>query len=312
VLAAVEAAKALLDTGTTLFAGAQGAGIDMALLRDLHLMTAKPFLYVFNLDEEELANEAFKDELRGLVAPAEAIFLDAKVEADLVELDDAEKLELLRSIGQDESGLDLLAHVGFRTLGLQTYLTAGPKEARAWTIRRGATAPEAAGVIHTDFQRGLHQGGGRVVRRPGRRRLDGRGEVARQGPHRGQGLRHGRRRRRGVPLQRLALRLRKTSHGTPPDVRAVEVRLRHRSWPVVDRLGGLQQVLEDRPVPRQGVAALPGFRCQLLRRRDRRMVLALRTEARPDRPAVRHLASRRSTRTLARPTRPSWRVRLCR
>ena len=118
-------------------------------------MTAKPFLYVFNLDEEELGNESFKDELRGLIAPAEAIFLDAKVEAELVELDDSEKLELLRSIGQDESGLDLLAHVGFRTLGLQTYLTAGPKEARAWTIRRGATAPEAAGVIHTDFQRGF-------------------------------------------------------------------------------------------------------------------------------------------------------------
>jgi hypothetical protein len=155
VLAAVEQAKALLDSGTTLFTGAAQARIDLSLLRDLHLMTAKPFIYVFNLDEEELGNAAFKEELSGLVAPAEAVFLDAKVESELAELDDDEKLELLRSIGQEESGLDLLAAVGFRTLGLQTYLTAGPKEARAWTIPAGATAPQAAGVIHTDFQRGF-------------------------------------------------------------------------------------------------------------------------------------------------------------
>ena len=151
----VEKAKALLDTGTTLFAGAKAAGIDMGLLRDLHLLTAKPFLYVFNLDEEELGNEELKSELRELVAPAEAIFLDAKIEAELVELPEDEALELLQSTGQETSGLDMLAHVGFDTLGLQTYLTAGPKEARAWTIRKGSTAPEAAGVIHTDFQRGF-------------------------------------------------------------------------------------------------------------------------------------------------------------
>jgi GTP-binding protein YchF len=154
-VAAVEKAKELLDTGTTLFAGAAKAGIDMDLLRDLHLLTAKPFLYVFNLDEEELGNEAFRKELADLVAPAEAIFLDAKVEAELAELDDDEALELLQSMGQEESGLALLARVGFATLGLQTYLTAGPKESRAWTIPQGATAPEAAGVIHTDFQRGF-------------------------------------------------------------------------------------------------------------------------------------------------------------
>jgi GTP-binding protein YchF len=154
-VAAVEKAKAVLDGGTTLFAGAKAAGVDMELLRDLHLLTAKPFLYVFNLDEEELGNDAFRKELADLVAPAEAIFLDAKVEAELAELDDAEALELLQSMGQEESGLALLARVGFATLGLQTYLTAGPKEARAWTIPQGATAPEAAGVIHTDFQRGF-------------------------------------------------------------------------------------------------------------------------------------------------------------
>jgi GTP-binding protein YchF len=148
---AVEEAKKVLDGGQTVFA----AGIDLEPLRELFLLTAKPFLYVFNMDESELANESLKEEMRQLVAPAEAIFLDAKIESELVELDDAEALELLQSIGQDESGLDLLARVGFDTLGLQTYLTAGPKEARAWTIPKRATAPEAAGVIHTDFQKGF-------------------------------------------------------------------------------------------------------------------------------------------------------------
>ena len=118
-------------------------------------MTAKPFLYVFNVDPAELANPEFLDSLRETVAPAEAIFLDAKTEAELVELEPDEALELLQSMGVEESGLDQLARVGFDTLGLQTYLTAGPKEARAWTIPKGATAPQAAGVIHTDFERGF-------------------------------------------------------------------------------------------------------------------------------------------------------------
>jgi hypothetical protein len=151
VVVAVEEAGAVLDEGRTVF----GAGLDPEPLRELHLLTAKPFLYVFNMDDEELGDGALKDEMRALIAPAEAIFLDAKIEAELAELDDAEALELLQSIGQEESGLDMLARVGFDTLGLQTFLTAGPKEARAWTIRKGATAPEAAGVIHTDFQRGF-------------------------------------------------------------------------------------------------------------------------------------------------------------
>jgi ribosome-binding ATPase len=93
--------------------------------------------------------------VRALVAPADAVFLDAKLEAELAELDAAEAAELLASVGQDESGLDQLARVGFHTLGLQTFLTAGPKESRAWTIKQGWTAPQAAGVIHTDFQRGF-------------------------------------------------------------------------------------------------------------------------------------------------------------
>jgi hypothetical protein len=148
--AAVEAQK-VLDEGKTVFA----AGIDPAPLRELGLMTTKPFLYVFNVDEEELGNDGLIAELRALVAPAEAILMDAKIEAELAELPAEEAAELLAGIGQDEPGLDQLARVGFATLGLQTYLTAGPKEARAWTIPVGATAPQAAGVIHSDFQRGF-------------------------------------------------------------------------------------------------------------------------------------------------------------
>jgi GTP-binding protein YchF len=153
--AAAAAAAKLLNEGTTLSAGAAAAGIDIAELRELHLLTAKPFLYVFNVDEEELANAEFLDGLRALVAPAEAIFMDAKIESELIDLPEDEARELLAAIGQPEPGLSQLIRVGFRTLGLQTYLTAGPKESRAWTIPVGATAPEAAGVIHSDFQRGF-------------------------------------------------------------------------------------------------------------------------------------------------------------
>jgi ribosome-binding ATPase len=151
ILETAKKAYDVLSAGTTIFA----AGLDRDVLRELWLLTAKQFLYVFNVDVDELGNEALKDELRALVAPAEAVFLDAKTEAELTELDDEEALELLQSIGLHESGLTTLARVAFDTLGLQTYLTAGPKESRAWTIRKGATAPEAAGVIHTDFQKGF-------------------------------------------------------------------------------------------------------------------------------------------------------------
>ena len=151
-LEAVRVAKSALEAGTPILA----TPIDPALLRELMLMTAKPFLFVFNCDADDLADEALKDRMRELVAPAEAIFLDAKFESELVELDDEDEARaMLKEMGVDEPGLDVLARVGFDTLGLQTYLTAGPKEARAWTIRKGATAPEAAGVIHTDFQRGF-------------------------------------------------------------------------------------------------------------------------------------------------------------
>jgi GTP-binding protein YchF len=149
--AAVREAQEVLNSGRTVFA----AGLDPEPLRELHLLTAKPFLYVFNMDEAELVDEELRAKLSALVAPAEAIFLDAKIESELIELPPDEAQELLASIGQPESGLDLLARVGFATLGLATYLTAGPKESRAWTIPVGATAPEAAGVIHTDFQKGF-------------------------------------------------------------------------------------------------------------------------------------------------------------
>ena len=151
VLDAVKAAEKILADGKLLF----GSNIDLSLLKELGLLTAKPFLYVFNVDAAELADKELRGKLAALVAPAEAIILDAKTEAELAELDDAEALELLKSIGLEEPGLSTLARVGFNTLGLQTYLTAGPKEARAWTIHKGDTAPAAAGVIHTDFQKGF-------------------------------------------------------------------------------------------------------------------------------------------------------------
>ncbi|KUI14145.1 GTP-binding protein [Mycobacterium sp. GA-1285] len=148
---AAVAAQEVLNGGTTLFA----AGVDAAPLRELNLLTTKPFLYVFNADEAVLTDEARKAQLRELVAPADAVFLDAKIEAELQELDDESAAELLESIGQTERGLDALARAGFHTLKLQTFLTAGPKEARAWTIHQGDTAPKAAGVIHTDFEKGF-------------------------------------------------------------------------------------------------------------------------------------------------------------
>ncbi len=149
------AAQAVLDRGDTLYASGAAAGVDLAEARALSLLTTKPFIYVFNLSEEQLVDEPLKSRLAGLVAPADSVFLDAKLEADLSELDAEEALELLQSVGAEESGLNQLARVGFHTLGLQTYLTAGPKESRAWTIHQGWTAPQAAGVIHTDFQRGF-------------------------------------------------------------------------------------------------------------------------------------------------------------
>ena len=151
VVDAAKEAEAVLNSGKPL----SSSKVDLAVIAELQLLTAKPFLYVFNVDAAELSDTELRAQLSALVAPAEAIFLDAKTEAELAELSDEDALELLQSIGLEEPGLATLAHVGFRTLGLQTYLTAGPKEVRAWTIHKGDTAPMAAGVIHTDFQKGF-------------------------------------------------------------------------------------------------------------------------------------------------------------
>lgn len=151
VLQAAKQAQEILNQGQLL----RGSKVDLAAIAELQLLTAKPFLYVFNVDAAELADQDLRAKLSALVAPAEAIFLDAKTEAELAELSDEDALELLEAVGLTEPGLATLARVGFDTLGLQTYLTAGPKEARAWTIHKGDTAPQAAGVIHTDFQKGF-------------------------------------------------------------------------------------------------------------------------------------------------------------
>ena len=186
-------AQQVLDGGTTLFAGAAAAGIDPADLRDLQLLTAKPLLYVFNEDDAELSDHALRDRLTALVAPAQVIFLDAKTEAELTELPEDEAAELLAELGLGEPGLAQLARASFAALGLSTFLTAGPKEARAWTIPAGATAPEAAGVIHTDFQRGfikaeivsfddlMAAGSVAAARAAGKARIEGKDYVMRDG-----------------------------------------------------------------------------------------------------------------------------------
>jgi GTP-binding protein YchF len=188
-LEATQKARGILDSGRILF----GADIDFSLLWDLQLLTAKPFIYVFNLDESDLSNKTAQAQLEKLVAPARAIFLCAQIESELIDLPDDEARELLQELGSEQSGLNQLAAVGFDTLGLQTYLTAGPKEVRAWTIPQGATAPEAAGVIHTDFQKGfikaeivsyadLLQAGSVVAARSvGKARLEGKDYIMRDG-----------------------------------------------------------------------------------------------------------------------------------
>ncbi len=189
VLSTALEAQDALQRGVLLSA----SGIDLAPIRELGLLTAKPFIFVFNVDEAVLTDAARKAELAALVAPAQAVFLDAKIESELIDLDPEDAAELLASTGQEESGLDQLARIGFDTLGLQTYLTAGPKEARAWTIGKGWKAPQAAGVIHTDFEKGFIKAevisfddlvdAGSVVeaRAKGKARLEGKDYVMRDG-----------------------------------------------------------------------------------------------------------------------------------
>ena len=193
VLAEVTKAREILDDGRTIASASADGQLDTVLLADLHLLSAKPFVYVFNVGEDELADTARRDELAALVAPAESIVLCAQIEAEVATLDPVDAAELLAGYGQDTSGLAQLVHVGFRTLGLHTFLTAGPKEARAWTIHIGDTAPEAAGVIHTDFQRGFIKaeivgyddlvaaGSVPAARAAGKARIEGKDYVMRDG-----------------------------------------------------------------------------------------------------------------------------------
>ena len=189
VLATAEAARDALQRGELLSA----SGLDLAPIKELGLLTAKPFIFVFNVDEAVLTDAARKAALAELVAPAKAVFLDAKIESELIDLDPEDAAELLASTGQDESGLDQLARIGFDTLGLQTYLTAGPKEARAWTIEKGWKAPQAAGVIHTDFEKGfikaevisfddlVETGSVAAARAAGKARLEGKDYIMQDG-----------------------------------------------------------------------------------------------------------------------------------
>lgn len=148
----LESLKRHLEAGTPLSAL---PSLDEDKIYDLHLLTAKPVIYVFNVDEATLSSDDKKQALSNLVAPAKSIFVSAKLEEELKGLDEADAKELLESYGVSETGLTQLIHAAYDTLGLQSYLTAGPKEIRAWTIKKGATAPQAAGVIHTDFERGF-------------------------------------------------------------------------------------------------------------------------------------------------------------
>ena len=190
-LAEFEKARAALNEGRVI--SAVGKELDRSWLAELHLLTDKPFIYVFNVDEATLADPARHGELAASVAPAASVVLCAKVEDELSELSEDEALELLQSYGQMESGLAQLARAGFSTLGLQTFLTAGPKEARAWTIHAGETAPQAAGEIHTDFHKHfikaevvsfadlIAAGSMAAVKAAGKARVEGKEYVMREG-----------------------------------------------------------------------------------------------------------------------------------
>lgn len=152
LLDTLQQVNTFLDEGQPVWAHPE---IDREHIADLQLLTAKPVIYVFNVDEQTLSDSAEQQKLQALVSPAQALFICAKLESELKDLDEGDAAELLESYGQEESGLVQLIHAAYDTLGLQSYLTAGEKEVRAWTIPQGATAPQAAGVIHGDFERGF-------------------------------------------------------------------------------------------------------------------------------------------------------------
>ena len=189
-IAYLESLKTALENGQLLSSLPE---LDREKIADLHLLTAKPMIYAFNMDENDLANKTKKAELAGLVAPHKSVFISAKMEEDLRGLDEADARELLESYGVAETGLAQMIHAAYDTLGLQSYLTAGQKEVRAWTIHQGDTAPQAAGVIHTDFEKGfiaaqivdyddlVSAGSESVARSAGKLRTEGRDYVMRPG-----------------------------------------------------------------------------------------------------------------------------------
>lgn len=148
----LEGLKHELESGVQL---SEKADLNLDYIGDLHLLTAKPVIYVFNVNEEALSDESRKAELRALAGNSRALFICAKLEDELKGLNESDALELLQSYDVPEPGLTQMIHAAYDILGLQSYLTAGPKEVRAWTIKQGSTAPQAAGVIHTDFERGF-------------------------------------------------------------------------------------------------------------------------------------------------------------
>jgi GTP-binding protein YchF len=190
---AVVLAERILNEGRTISSASSAGEVDVSLLQDLHLLTAKPFIYVFNVDEGAMGDAALADSLASSVAPAGSVVLCAQIEAEVAMMPPSEAEELLASYGQEESGLEKLVHAGFATLGLQTFLTAGPKEARAWTIHVGNPAPKAAGVIHTDFEKGfikaeivgfadlMDAGSVPAARAAGKARMEGKDYIMRDG-----------------------------------------------------------------------------------------------------------------------------------
>lgn len=151
----LEKIKTLLDTGKPLWSDQELQNTYLEQLHDLQLLTAKPILYLFNIDDRELDNAPLKKKLTDLVTPAPCLFISAKLEDELRGLDEADRIEILESYGQTSSGLAQVVQSAYDLLGLQSYLTAGEQETRAWTIKKGWTAPQAAGVIHTDFEKGF-------------------------------------------------------------------------------------------------------------------------------------------------------------
>ncbi len=193
-LAMLEKAKAHLDAGEPV----RTLGLDedeRAMLRDLFLLTVKPTLYIANVAEDGFENNPLLDAVREHAAQegAPVVAVCAAIEAEMVELDDEEKREFLAEMGLEEPGLNRVIRAGYELLGLQTYFTAGVKEVRAWTVPVGATAPQAAGVIHTDFEKGFIRaeviayddfiacGGEQGAKEAGKLRLEGKDYVVQDG-----------------------------------------------------------------------------------------------------------------------------------